>query len=75
MREMLILVATGIALGLPATLLATRWIATKLYGISPMDPLTVASATAIMLWVTMLAGYLPARRATRIDPMIALRFE
>ena len=46
-----------------------------LYGLTPQDPLSIAASTAILLGNTALAGYIPARRATRVDPMIALRYE
>jgi predicted permease len=65
----------GIALGLVAALAATRLMAHLLYGVSPTDPLTFAAVAAGLLAVAMTASYLPARRAARVDPMIALRHD
>jgi len=75
LRESLLLVVIGIAIGVPAALAATRLIASVLFGVNPADPLTYSLATLLMLAVAGFAGYLPARRATRIDPMVALRYE
>jgi predicted permease len=65
----------GIGLGLTAAFVATRWLSSQLYGISAFDPITYSSVALIMLVVTMLACYLPARRAIAVDPLIALRLE
>ncbi len=73
--EALWLVLTGLALGLVAALTATRWLAHLLYGVTPADPLTIGLATLLLLAVAMLAGYLPARRAARVDPLVALRHD
>jgi predicted permease len=75
LRETLFLVAIGIAIGLPVALAATRLIKGFLFGLSANDPLTIALAVPLMLVVAALAGYLPARRATKIDPMMVLRQE
>jgi predicted permease len=75
LRESLLMVATGVAIGLVATLAVTRLISAKLFGISPNDPVTVVGAALMMLGVAVLAGFLPARRASRVDPMVALRYE
>ena len=75
MREVLWLVGAGVALGLLASLGATRLVATQLFGIAPNDPATIAGATAILVTVGLLAGYVPARRATRVSPVLALRYE
>jgi predicted permease len=74
-REALELVAAGVAIGLPAALLTGRFIAAWLFGLKPADPWTIAVAVAIILAATLLAAYAPARRATRIDPMNALRLD
>jgi predicted permease len=75
MRQSLVLVVIGIIVGVPAALLAARYVSTFLFGLSPADPVTVVISTGVLLSVAVLAGYLPARRASRIDPMLALRYE
>jgi predicted permease len=75
LREALILSVVGIAVGLPAAWIATRSIASLLYGLKTSDPLTIGVATLVMASVALLAGFLPARRATKVDPMVALRYE
>ncbi len=73
LREALLLVLAGIAVGLPVIFLTARFIATLLYGLPPTDAGSLALATLLLLLVALLAGYWPARRATRIDPLAALR--
>jgi predicted permease len=75
MREVAKLVVLGLALGIPAALASDRWAQSLLFGLKPTDPLTLAGATALLLAVALFAGYLPARRATKVDPLIALRYE
>jgi ABC-type antimicrobial peptide transport system permease subunit len=75
LRDALRLVLFAIALGIPAGLAAARLIAGQLYGIGATDPLTFISAPLLLLTVAAIAGYLPARRATRVDPLVALRCE
>jgi predicted permease len=65
----------GVVIGIGASLAITRLTATLLYGISTTDPLTFVSVTVLLSVVTLLASYIPARRAMRVDPMIALRYE
>jgi len=74
-REILTLVSIGILIGVPATLAGDRLVSNMLFGLSPTDPATLVSATVILLIVAAIAGYLPARRASLVDPMIALRYE
>jgi hypothetical protein len=75
MRDVLWLVAAGLAVGVPATLLTRRMIASLLFGVGASDPGTLALALALLIGVAALAGFLPARRAMRVDPMAALRAE
>jgi predicted permease len=75
LREVIVLVGTGVGIGLPCALAATRLIGHMLYGVSPNDPVTLAWVVGALLAVGLLAGYLPARRAMRVDPMVALRYE
>jgi len=67
--------AIGIALGLTGALIVTRWMSSELYGVSALDPLTFGSVAFMMAIVTMLACYVPARRAMAVDPLVALRYE
>ncbi|HEV2664451.1 MAG TPA: hypothetical protein VG324_06050, partial [Blastocatellia bacterium] len=62
-------------IGLSAALATTRLIRSLLYDLAPNDPLTITLASLLLLTVAALAGYLPARRASRVDPMVALRHE
>ena len=66
---------SGIGIGLPLALAVTRLTASLLFGLKPTDPKTIAAAVIVMLAVAAIAGYLPARRASRVDPMVALRYE
>lgn len=75
MREIVVLLAIGIAIGLPAALAAGRLVGTLLYGISGRDPMSETLSVTVLMAAGLLAGYLPARRAARIDPLAALRYE
>ena len=75
LRETLILVAIGISIGLPVALAASRVISSRLFGLSPNDPLTIVVAALVLAMVASLAGFIPARRASHVDPVVALRYE
>jgi predicted permease len=75
MRESLGVVMAGLAIGIPAALAAARLISSMLFGLTPTDPPTIGVATLAMICVTLLAAYLPARRASKVEPMVALRYE
>jgi predicted permease len=75
LREALLLVIAGVAVGLPMIFAVTRLASTLLFGLTPTDPISLVFASLLMLAVAMVAGYLPSRRATRVDPMVALRCE
>jgi ABC-type antimicrobial peptide transport system permease subunit len=75
MREVLVLVAIGVAVGVPVALAGNRLVSTMLFGVKGTDPMSLAMAIVTMLFVAMMAGYLPARRASRIEPVVALRYE
>ena len=75
MKRGAILTVTGIVIGTLAALALTRWISSLLYGVSAADPLTFVSVAAILALVALAAYYIPARRATKIDPLVALRYE
>jgi len=67
--------STGIIAGLGAAALGTRLMSDLLVGVSPRDPVTFAAGAVLLLSLAVLASYVPARRATRVDPMVALRAE
>ncbi|HTB14422.1 MAG TPA: ABC transporter permease [Bryobacteraceae bacterium] len=75
LREVAILIGVGVVVGLGAAMATTRFVATFLYGIKPNDPWTLAIAAGVLAAVGVAAGFLPARRASRLDPMAALREE
>jgi ABC-type antimicrobial peptide transport system permease subunit len=65
----------GVALGVPLAIALSRYLVSQLYGVAPTDSLTLIFAALTMMLVSLLAGFLPARRAATIDPTIALRYE
>ena len=75
LRETLVLVIAGVALGVPAALASTHLLRSLLFGLTPTDPVTIGAMSVLMLAIAVLAGYVPARRAANVDPMVALRYE
>jgi predicted permease len=75
LREALWLVIIGVAVGVPVIFVVTRLASTLLFGVTPTDPFSMLFAALSLLAVAMVAGYLPSRRATRVDPLVALRYE
>jgi putative ABC transport system permease protein len=75
LKEVAVLALLGIALGLPSGYGLGRLVESQLYGLTARDPLTFAVATAVLVVSAALAGYVPAARATRVDPLVALRYE
>ena len=74
-RETLLLVTIGGALGTLAALVANRYLDSQLFGVTPRDPVAIVVALSVLAIVAMAAGYVPARQASRIDPVRALRAE
>lgn len=75
LRESILLIGAGLAIGMVAALGLTRLVKSFLFGLTAVDPISFGAAAALLIAVGLLAGYIPARRASKIDPMIALRYE
>ena len=75
LRESMALVMAGVAIGLGIALAARRLVASLLFGLAATDAVTVLVAITVMVTVSAIAGFVPARRASRVDPMVALRYE
>jgi predicted permease len=75
MRDVLLLLVLGLAVGIPAAIGLGRFVATQLYGIKANDPSVAGASMIVLIIVAALAGFIPARRASRIDPILALRYE
>jgi ABC-type antimicrobial peptide transport system permease subunit len=74
-RQGMTIAWVGLAVGVVASLALTRYLTTMLFGVAPTDPLTFAALTMTMVVVSLLACYVPARRAARVDPLVAIRTE
>jgi ABC-type antimicrobial peptide transport system permease subunit len=75
MREVVMLAAIGIGIGLPIAIGLSQYVRSQLFGLQANDPLTIGIATSVMAAVALTAGYIPAERAARVNPIIALRYE
>ena len=75
MRDVLIVLAAGLAAGLAISLASVKVLQKMLYGLEPRDTVTMVTAVCLLSAMALLAGYLPARRAPAVDPMVALRYE
>jgi ABC-type antimicrobial peptide transport system permease subunit len=75
MREVLLLLSIGLAVGIPAAIGLGRFVSSQLYGIQPHDPWTAGATVLLLAMVSAAAGLIPAHRASRIDPILALRYE
>ena len=75
LRDVCTMLVAGLAIGLPLVLVGSQYLKAFLYGIGPHDPAAIAGAAAVLLASGLLAGFIPARRASRIDPLVAIRYE
>jgi ABC-type antimicrobial peptide transport system permease subunit len=75
MRDVIAVLVAGVVVGIGISLASTRLLQQMLFGLGPRDPATIMGAAAVLSAVALVAGFLPARRATRVDPMVALRHE
>jgi len=73
--DVTLVILIGLAIGLAGSLALTRFLSSLLFGVTPTDPLTFAGVVALLGLVALAACYIPARRAMRVDPMVAMRFE
>ena len=75
MKKVLTLLGLRLLIGVPTAILLGRYVASQLYGIKPNDPWVAGTSMLLLIRVACLAGLIPARRASRIDPILALRYE
>jgi len=75
LRETLMLVVLGLVIGIPTALFAAKFVSSQLFGLKPADPVALIGAAVVLTLVALIAGYVPARRASRVNPLNALRYE
>jgi ABC-type antimicrobial peptide transport system permease subunit len=75
MRSVIAVLAVGVVAGVGISLAATRILRDLLFGLGPHDPVTIVASVVVLSMVALIAGYIPARRATKVDPIVALRHE
>ena len=75
MKEVLLLLVIGLVVGIPTAIALGRYVSSQLYGIEPNDPWIAVSTMALLTVISAAAGLIPARRASQIDPILALRYE
>ena len=75
LRETLMLIIVGLVIGIPLALGAASLVSKQLFGMKPTDPVALLAAAGLLIVVAVMAGFLPARRASRVDPLVALRDE
>ena len=75
LREAMTMVLVGVAIGIPIAIACSRGLRTMLFEVTPVDPLSLLATAVVLSLVASIAAFIPARRATRVDPMVALRYE
>ena len=75
LRETLVLVLLGLVIGVPIALFAAKFVSSQLFGLQAADPAALIGAAVVLTLVALFAGYFPARRASRVNPLTALRYE
>ena len=75
LRDVCLMAGAGLTIGVPLVLMGSRYVKSFMYGIAPNDPLAIAGAVVLLLGAGLLAGFVPARRASHIDPLTAIRMD